>query len=68
MDRWDVIIIVVAGYVAVMTLVRLMSSRHNQMLVQIREQLTKQLRKKKKEKKKVTKNNDQPDQKDRGAA
>ena len=74
MDRWDIIIIVVAGYVAVMTLVRLMSSRHNQMLVQIREQLAKQLRKKKKaekaeqaKKKKIT-NVDQPDQKNRGAA
>jgi len=68
MDRWDIIIILVAAYVAVMTLVRLMSSRHNQMLVQIREQLTKQLRKKKKEKKKEIKQNDQPDQEDRGAA
>ncbi len=67
MDRWDVIIILVAGYVAVMTLVRLMSSRHNQMLVQIREQLTKQLRKKKTKKKK-TKTDDQPTQEDRGAA
>ena len=67
MDRWDVIIIVVAGYVAVMTLVRLMSSRHNQMLVQIREQLTKQLRKKKTKKKKI-KSDDQPTQEDRGAA
>ena len=65
MDRWDVIIIVVAGYVAVMTLVRLMSSRHNQMLVQIREQLTKQLRKKKTKKKK---SDEQSTQKDRGAA
>ncbi len=65
MDRWDVIIIVVAGYVAVMTLVRLMSSRHNQMLVQIREQLTKQLRKKKTKKKKT---DEQSTQKDRGAA
>ncbi len=67
MDRWDVIIIVVAGYVAVMTLVRLMSSRHNQMLVQIREQLTKQLRKKKTKKKKI-KTDEQSTQKDRGAA
>ena len=69
MDRWDVIIIVVAGYVAVMSLVRLMSSRHNQMLVQIREQLTKQLRKKKKKtKKKKIKTDEQSTQKDRGAA
>ena len=67
MDRWDVIIIVVAGYVAVMSLVRLMNSRHNQMLVQVREQLTKQLRKKKTKKKK-TKTDDQPTQEDRGAA
>lgn len=65
MDRWDVIIIVVAGYVAVMSLVRLMSSRHNQMLVQIREQLTKQLRKKKTKKKKT---DEQSTQEDRGAA
>ena len=72
MDRWDVIIIVVAGYVAVMTLVRLMSSRHNQMLVQIREQLTKQLGKKKKtkktKKKEKIKSDEQSTQKDRGAA
>ena len=69
MDRWDVIIIVVAGYVAVMTLVRLMSSRHNQMLVQIREQLTKQLGKKKKtKKKKKIKTDEKSTQKDRGAA
>ena len=69
MDRWDVIIIVVAGYVAMMSLVRLMSSRHNQMLVQIREQLTKQLRKKKKTKKKEKiKTDEQSTQKDRGAA
>ncbi len=66
MDRWDVIIILAAGYVAVMTLVRLMSSRHNQMLVQIREQLTKQLRKKKTKKKKKT--DEQSTQEDRGAA
>ncbi len=65
MDRWDVIIILVAGYVAVMTLVRLMSSRHNQMLVQIREQLTKQLRKKKTKKKKT---DEKSTQEDRGAA
>jgi predicted transcriptional regulator of viral defense system len=56
--------------VAVMSLVRLMNSRHNQMLVQVREQLTKQLRKKKKtkKKKKKTKTDDQPTQEDRGAA
>ncbi len=58
MDRWDVIIIVVAGYVAVMTLVRLMNSRHNQMLDHIREQLSKNKKK----------SDDQPAQKDRGAA
>ncbi len=68
MDRWDVIIIVVAGYVAVMSLVRLMSSRQNQMLVQVREQLTKQLRKKKTKKKKKIKTDEQPTQEDRGAA
>ena len=66
MDRWDIFIILVAAYVAVMTLVRLMARRHNQMLGNIREQLTEQLNENKKKKKK--KNGDQPSQKDRGAA
>jgi hypothetical protein len=61
MDRWDVIIILVAGYVAVMSLVRLTARRRNQTLEQIHDQISEQQGKKKK---KI----DQPSQKDRGAA
>lgn len=59
MDRWDVIIILVAGYVAVMSLVRLMVRRRNQSLEQFRDQLSGQLNKQTSE--------DQT-QEDRGAA
>jgi hypothetical protein len=61
MDRWDVIIILAAGYVAVTTLVRLMARRRNQTLEQIQGQISEQQGKKKKK-------NDQPLQNDRGAA
>jgi hypothetical protein len=61
MDRWDVIIILVAGYVAVMSLVRLMARRRNQTLQQIQGQISEQHGKKKK---KI----EQPSQSDRGAA
>lgn len=47
MDRWDVLIILAAGYVAVMVLVRLMASRRNQVIDQIREQAEGQRKKKK---------------------
>lgn len=36
MDRWDVALLVVAGYFAVMTLVRLMIRRREQLVVQLR--------------------------------
>lgn len=39
MDRWDVIIILVAGYVAVVSLVRLMARRRNELVDQVRDQL-----------------------------
>jgi hypothetical protein len=61
MDRWDVIIIFVAGYVAVMSLARLMARRRNQALEQIRGQISDQLGKKKMK-------DDRTSQKDRGAA
>ncbi len=67
MDRWDVIFILVAGYVAVMSLVRLMARRRNQSLEQIRGQIAEQTGKKPKKKKKI-KAADQPEQEDRGAA
>ena len=46
MDRWDVLIIFFAGYVAVMTLVRLMAKRRNQLVDQVRGQLEEQQAKK----------------------
>lgn len=67
MDRWDVFIILVAGYVAVMTLVRLMARRRSQMMGYVREQIADQLSKKKKNAGQA-KSNDQSAKKDRGAA
>jgi hypothetical protein len=55
MDRWDLLIIFAAGYVAVTTLVRLMAGRRNQLVDQVRSQLQQQRTKKPKE----------PDQTDR---
>ena len=39
MDRWDVIIILGAAYVAVMTLVRMMARRRNQVVGYVREKI-----------------------------
>ena len=36
MDRWDGIIIFVAGYVAIMSLVRMMAKRRNQVVDYVR--------------------------------
>ena len=47
MDTWDVVLIVVAGYLAVMTLVRLMNGRRGQMLTQLREEMEKSKKRKK---------------------
>ena len=42
MDRWDIVIIAAAGYVAVTTLVRLMAARRNQLVDQVRKQVAQQ--------------------------
>lgn len=39
MDTWDVVLIVVAAYLAVMALVRLMNKRREQMLTCLREEM-----------------------------
>lgn len=39
MDTWDVVLIVVAAYLAVMALVRLMNKRREQMLTFLREEM-----------------------------
>ncbi len=39
MDRWDVLIICAAGYVAIMSLTRLMAHRRNQLVDQVRGQM-----------------------------
>ena len=52
MDRWDVLIVFVAGYVAITALVRLMTSRRNRLVNQVREQMTDFQKQKKKAKKK----------------
>lgn len=46
MDGWDVALLVVAGYVALVTLVRLMIRRRNQMLDEFRRELRKEKRRK----------------------
>ncbi len=52
MDRWDVLILMGAGYVGVMVLVRLMAVRRNQLVDQVRSQLEGQHGKKSKQLKK----------------
>lgn len=52
MDRWDILFVCVAGYVAITALVRLMTTRRNQLVNQVREQMTELQKKKKKAKKK----------------
>ncbi len=52
MDRWDILMVFVAGYVAITALVRLMTSRRNQLVKQVREQMADLQKKKKKSKKK----------------
>ena len=47
MDRWDLLIIFGAGYVAVMSLVRLMARRRNELVDHVREQIQGQQPKKK---------------------
>ncbi len=42
MDRWDIMIIAGAGYVAVTALVRLMAARRNHLVDQVRQQMEQQ--------------------------
>lgn len=43
MDRWDALIILFAGYVAVMSLVRLMRERRNRVMDHLRGEIEQQL-------------------------
>lgn len=52
MDRWDIFIVCVAGYVAIMALVRLMTGRRNQLISQVREQMADMQKKKRNPKRK----------------
>ena len=47
MDRWDIFIIVAAGYIAVMALVRMMAGRRNQLVDHVRQQIQQQQQAKK---------------------
>lgn len=38
-DRWDIALLLVAGYVAVMTLVRLMARRRDQNIAEVEKQM-----------------------------
>lgn len=43
MDAWDIVIIGIAGYVAIVSLVRMMASRRNELVSQVRRQVEEQL-------------------------
>ncbi len=47
LDRWDILIIAGAGYLAIMTLVRLMAARRNQLVDHVRQQISEQHAKRK---------------------
>jgi len=42
MDGWDIVMIAAAGYIAVISLVRLMARRRNQLVEQVRQQMEEQ--------------------------
>lgn len=42
MDRWNVLIIIVAGYVSVVSLTRLMAQRRDELISKIRDEIAKQ--------------------------
>jgi hypothetical protein len=42
MDRWDIFLIAVAGYVSVVSLVRLMAQRRDELVAKIRAEIAKQ--------------------------
>ena len=42
MDRWDLLLVIAALYVAVVSLVRLMANRRNELVAKIREEIAKQ--------------------------
>jgi hypothetical protein len=42
MDRWDTLLLIAAGYIAVVSLVRLMVNRRNELVAKVREEIVKQ--------------------------
>jgi hypothetical protein len=42
MDRWDMVLVCVAGYVSVVSLVRLMAQRRDELIAKIRAEIAKQ--------------------------
>ncbi len=42
MDRWDIMMMAVAAYVAIASLVRLMANRRNELVAKIKEEIAKQ--------------------------
>jgi hypothetical protein len=51
MDRWDILLIAAAGYIAISTLTRLMAARRNRLVNEVREQIADMQKKKRKTKK-----------------
>ncbi len=42
MDRWDAILIIIAAYVSIISLVRLMANRRNDLVAKIRDEIVRQ--------------------------
>lgn len=61
MDRWDVLIILAAGYIGVMALVRLMAKRRNQVMSHVQGEISNQ-------RKQAQKDTASKPKEDRGAA
>lgn len=57
LDRWDIALLLITGYIAVMTLVRLMARRRDQNVAEVEKQMT-ALQEREKQKKRSSKNRD----------
>lgn len=55
-DRWDIALLLVAGYVSVMTLVRLMARRRDQNVAEIEKQLASLREQQEEQRKRAAKN------------
>jgi hypothetical protein len=57
-DRWDLALLLIAGYVAVMTLVRLMARRRDQNVAEVEKQMAALREQQEEQKKRAARNRD----------